>query len=150
MLCSDFSGFFLLNFARDVWSCGVVNGLHEMYGHIHMIYISQNFNFMVNLKSFVTMIVKYQWVLSSTFCFEIFSSRDQWKVFTKNKLNEYLISLFGTWSHIFVPPDTLVSVLLGTFYLDHHTILSTGRPLLFSIIVKILKLKCIEYYIHKS
>ena len=65
--CLDFSHFFILNFARDIWSCGLVNGLHEMYGHVHMIYISQNFYFMVNLKSFVTMIVKYQWVLSCTF-----------------------------------------------------------------------------------
>ena len=72
MLCSDFSGFFLLNFARDVWSCGVVNGLHEMYGHVHMIYIYQNFHFMVNLKSFVTMIVKYQLVLSGTSALKFF------------------------------------------------------------------------------
>jgi hypothetical protein len=76
MLCSDFSDFFLLNFARDVWSCGVVNRLHEMYDHVHMIYISQNFYFMVNLKSFVIMIAKYQWVLSSTFVLKFFSSRD--------------------------------------------------------------------------
>ena len=48
--CLDFSHFFILNFARDIWSCGLVNGLHEMYGHVHMIYISQNFYFMVNLN----------------------------------------------------------------------------------------------------
>jgi len=80
---------------------------------------------MVNLKSFVTMIVKYQWVLSCTFALHFFN-RDQWKLFTKIKLNEYSVPLFGTWSHIFVPPGTLVSVLLGTFYLDHHMILSDG------------------------
>ena len=48
--CLDFSHFFILNFARDIWSCGLVNGLHEMYGHVHMIYISQKFYFMVNLN----------------------------------------------------------------------------------------------------
>ena len=67
--CLDFSHFFILNFARDIWSCGLVNGLHEMYGHVHMIYISQNFYFMVNLKSFVTMIVR---VLSRTFVLNFF------------------------------------------------------------------------------
>ena len=70
------------------------------------------------------------------FCLEFFLTIDQWKVFKKNKL------VFGPtfWYLIphFLPPCTLVLVLRGTSCLDHRTILSDGRLLFISIIVKIL------------
>ena len=37
-------------------------------------------------KSFVIMIVKYQWVLSGTFAINFFLVVDQWKVFIKIKI----------------------------------------------------------------
>ena len=54
------------------------------------------------------MIVKYQLVLSGTFVLKFFLAVDQWKVFIKIKVNYYVVPLFGTWSHILVPPGTLV------------------------------------------
>ena len=78
------------------------------------------------IQSFVTMMVKNQLVLLGIFALKFFLAVDQCQIFIKNKFNYFLVVLFGTWSHIFVPPGTLVSVLSDTFYLDHHTILSDG------------------------
>ena len=41
----------------------------------------------IKCKSFVTMIVEYQWVLSGTFALKFLPAVDQWKIFTKIKLN---------------------------------------------------------------
>ena len=47
-------------------------------------------------------------VTMDTFFLNFSLAVDQWKVFTKIKVNYYVVPLFGTWSHILVPPGTLV------------------------------------------
>ena len=59
----------------------------------------------------VIMIVKYQMVLSGTFPLEFFMAVDPWKIFSKIQVIELSVfgyTIFGTWSHILVPPSTLV------------------------------------------
>ena len=80
---SDFSHFFLLNFARDVWSC------------TYDLYISK-FSFYGKFEEFCYNDCKVPIGTFRYFCLEIFFSRDQWKVFTKNKLNEYSVPFFGS------------------------------------------------------
>ena len=48
-LRSLFTRTFYLTFILLYRSCGAVKGLYEMYGHVHMIHIPQNFHFGVNL-----------------------------------------------------------------------------------------------------
>ena len=72
------------------------------------------------------------------FYLEFLLAVDLWKIFIKNKSNQYSVLLFGTWSHILEVSRTLPQVLLGTSYLHHRRILSDGRLLFFSIIVKFL------------
>ena len=84
------------------------------------------------------MIVKYRSVLSYTFILIFFLAVDLCKIFIKNKLNYYWVPFFGTLSHILEVPSTLFYVLLVTSYLHHPIILSDGRILLFSVIIKFL------------
>ena len=127
----------LLLWLKDAFLCGFLGRASE--GLQMLVLATGTYQyFLLCQESSITMIVKYQRVLSSTFTLNFFLAIDLWKVFIKVKLNQYSVTLFGTWSHILEVSGTLSQVLRGTFYLRHRMILSDGRLLFFSIIVKFL------------